>query len=111
MYFITYGKIIEMAKSKCSAFALIFHFKLSSFCWWERINIFCPRHRAPSYTTNQMAFFVLSIIFGQKVHTYKRNGLHYFSNLFFGQFVLFHIYPPVTRKRRWRYILDESAPA
>jgi len=26
-------------------------------------------------------------------------------------FVLFHLYPPVTRKRRWRYILDESAPA
>jgi len=22
-------------------------------------------------------------------------------------FVLFHFYPPVTRKRRWRYILDE----
>jgi len=24
---------------------------------------------------------------------------------------LFHLYPPVTRKRRWRYMLDESAPA
>jgi len=24
---------------------------------------------------------------------------------------VFHLYPPVTRKRRWRYILDESAPA
>jgi len=24
---------------------------------------------------------------------------------------LFHLYPPVTRKRWWRYILDESAPA
>jgi len=24
---------------------------------------------------------------------------------------LFHLYPPVTRKRRWRYILDESVPA
>jgi len=24
---------------------------------------------------------------------------------------LFHLYPSVTRKRRWRYILDESAPA
>jgi len=24
---------------------------------------------------------------------------------------LFHLYPPVTRKRRWRYILDESTPA
>jgi len=24
---------------------------------------------------------------------------------------LFHLYPPVTRKRRWRYILDEFAPA
>jgi len=23
---------------------------------------------------------------------------------------LLHLYPPVTRKRRWRYILDESAP-
>jgi len=29
-----------------------------------------------------------------------------------GLFVcLFHLYPPVTRKRRRRYILDESAPA
>jgi len=26
-------------------------------------------------------------------------------------FVLFHIYPPVTRKRRWHNISDESAPA
>jgi len=25
--------------------------------------------------------------------------------------VLFHLYPPVTRKWRWRFILDESAPA
>jgi len=24
---------------------------------------------------------------------------------------LFHLYLPVTRKRRWRYILDGSAPA
>jgi len=23
---------------------------------------------------------------------------------------LFHLYPPVTRKRRWRYILDEFTP-
>jgi len=23
---------------------------------------------------------------------------------------LFHLYPPVTRKRLWRYVLDESAP-
>jgi len=30
-----------------------------------------------------------------------------------GTFVacLFYLYPPVTRKRRWRYMLDESAPA
>jgi len=28
------------------------------------------------------------------------------------QFVwFFHFYPPVTRKRRWRYILDESSLA
>jgi len=26
-------------------------------------------------------------------------------------FILFHLYPPVTRKRRWRYILDELIPA
>jgi len=26
------------------------------------------------------------------------------------QFCLFHLYPPVTRKTRWLYILDESAP-
>jgi len=26
-------------------------------------------------------------------------------------FCLFHLYPPVTRKQRWRYTLDESAPA
>jgi len=25
-------------------------------------------------------------------------------------FVLLHLYPVVTRKRRWRYILDEFAP-
>jgi len=25
-------------------------------------------------------------------------------------FALFHHYPLVTRKRQWRYILDESAP-
>jgi len=25
-------------------------------------------------------------------------------------FVLFHLYPPVTRKWQWRYMLDESAP-
>jgi len=24
---------------------------------------------------------------------------------------LFHLYPPVTKKRRWPYILDESEPA
>jgi len=30
---------------------------------------------------------------------------------FITNFCLFHLYPPVTRKRRWRYILDESAPA
>jgi len=23
----------------------------------------------------------------------------------------FHLHPAITRKRRWRYILDESAPA
>jgi len=23
---------------------------------------------------------------------------------------LFHLYTPVTRKRQWRYMLDESAP-
>jgi len=26
------------------------------------------------------------------------------------RFVLFHLYPHVTRNRWWRYILDESAP-
>jgi len=24
---------------------------------------------------------------------------------------LFHLYFPATRKRRWRYVLDKSAPA
>jgi len=50
----------------------------------SNLNHFCP---------NCVQFFSLGL------------GLH-------SQFIrLFHLYPPDTRKRRWRYILDESAPA
>jgi len=39
----------------------------------------------------------------------KLSTIHYKNSFLFA--CLFHLYPPVTRKRRWRYILDESAPA
>jgi len=35
-------------------------------------------------------------------------GLHYAQEYIV---CLFHLNPPVTRKRRWRYILDEPVPA
>jgi len=39
------------------------------------------------------------------------HGTVHFLCVDFNFVCLFHLYPPVTRKRRWRYILDEFAPA
>jgi len=69
-----------------------------TFCllWWEwRNKMFVPVLYSYTYNNKQARTVYYKFIM-------KRNM----------KFVcLFHLYPPVTRKRRRRYILDESAPA
>jgi len=50
-----------------------------------------------------------------ELRCFLRQTVIFYQNGFKSDFYMFvcllHLYSPITRNRRWRYILDESAPA